>query len=80
MPWSAIARERLGVCGPLGSGARLVPATNLGVKLLTVFAANPIVHGPAMLRRLGEIVCLEHFGHLRHRTRPVAKSERTPIY
>ena len=56
-------RECLRVCRSLGFAVRVVPAANLGVDLLAIVAADPIVHRPAALRRLGEFGCLEHFGH-----------------
>src|SRR6185503_9776493 len=41
--------ESFRVCCPLGSGVRLLPATNLGVDLLPVLAPDPMVDRPAVL-------------------------------
>ena len=61
--------ERLGVCRPFGSGMRSFPATDLRVEFLAVLALDPVVQRPPMLRRVGDVECLHHFGHRSHRNR-----------
>ena len=67
---NASIRHRLegsSVTGILGGVTRLVPASNLDMKLLAVVAADPIVDRPPVLGRRREVVCLDQVSHGRPR-------------